>query len=172
MAEDIFNPAYWKERIDQSLGYGKGQLHHSIFRCNVDRWKLIEDKHRVILSKHVKDKETILDAGCGYGRLLTLLPPTWNGVYLGVDISPDFISMAKKEYRFDPRLPAFLYHDLTIPTAAPDQSFDWGILISIRPMIRRNVGEKVWFRIETELKRVCKRLLFLEYDPSDEGSIE
>jgi len=37
-------------------------------------------------------------------------------------------------------------------------------------MIRRNLGGAAWDEIERRLDRVCRRLLFLEYDEADHGS--
>jgi hypothetical protein len=38
--------------------------------------------------------------------------------------------------------------------------------------VRRNLGDEAWEAMERELRRVAKRLLYLEYDPDSEGSVE
>ena len=46
--------------------------------------------------------------------------------------------------------------------------FDWCFTISTRAMIVREINQEAWDQIESELKRVAKKVLILEYfgDPS------
>lgn len=157
--EPILDTEYWKNRLLQAQG---GHLHHAVFRCSKDRWERIEVAHRTILAELIGRGESILDAGCGWGRLLDLLPPNWKGRYLGVDLSPDFIALARRNYphhKYD-----FKTGDLRSLPYLSSKEMDWGVLISIRPMVLRNLGYEVWEAMEVELSRVCKKLLFLEYD--------
>lgn len=170
MAEPILDTEYWRNRLEHSL---KGELHHAVFRCPLDRWKRIEEKHRQILAKHISPWDSILDAGCGWGRLLNLLQIHTEFddpmvVYRGVDISPDFIELAKKHH---PNR-VFYVKDLRNLPLEWRQVFDWAVLISIRPMVIRNLGQGEWDNMEKELRRVARKLLYLEYDENDEGSIE
>ena len=161
MTEPINDPLYWKQRLVTAQ-----ERHHSIFRCDKERWLRIEAKHRKILAETIHPEQTVLDAGCGYGRLLDLMPRDWRGYYQGIDLSPAFIDLARREH---PRN-AFLVSDLRmIPMLSG--TFDWAILISIRPMVRRNLGDDEWGKMEMELKRVANRLLFLEYDEDDLGEV-
>lgn len=175
MSEAISDPRYWRKRLREA-----GQLHHAIFRCPLDKWQRIEAKHKEILKEHIQPGDSILDAGCGWGRLLTLLPGEWRGGYWGIDLSPDFVAMAQEQHK---RI--FTVADLrTLPTVTEfvnghiltgddyGEPFDWAILISIRPMIKRHLGDEEWAKIEANLRRVAKRLLYLEYDENDPGSIE
>lgn len=171
MAEDIFNPNYWKIRIDRTKEHGR-PLHHSIFVCNSNKWEIIEEKHKYILSNTIKDTDNILDCGCGYGRLLELLPRSWKGRYLGVDLSPDLVRIGLKKY---PRM--FLVGDLreldkiyNVPH--PELRFDWAILVSIKHMVIRNLGNEEWTKMLEQIKKVAKRILYLEYDTKDDGNIE
>lgn len=100
------------------------------------------------------------------------MPKEWVGAYCGVDISPDFIAIANK--REERRL--FIVGDLLTlsdslgnPTST---QYDWAILISIRPMVRRNMGDEVWERMEAQIRQHARKLLYLEYDPDNEGSVE
>lgn len=162
MTEPINDPLYWKQRLATAM-----ERHHSIFRCDKERWLRIEDKHREILAKTLHPEWSVLDAGCGYGRLLNLMPADWRGYYAGVDLSPDFVDLARKEH---PRR-EFRVADLRqIPWVSG--TFDLAVLISIRPMVRRNLGDDEWEKMERELRRVSNQLLFLEYDENDPGSIE
>jgi len=53
---------------------------------------------QLVLDLDIKDK-TILDAGCGTGDLLPFLyMKADNFKYLGMDVNPDFIDIAKKRY--------------------------------------------------------------------------
>lgn len=169
MPEPISNPSYWAERLRKA---DPANLHHSIFRCPLDRWRRIEESHRRILAKVVTrgpygTADSILDAGCGYGRLLTLLPDDWHGIYRGIDLSPDFVNLARILH------PGRRFRVGDLRKLPYDRgTFDLGVLISMRPMVRRNLGDEEWSTMEEELQRVCRRLLYLEYDENDVGSVE
>jgi hypothetical protein len=45
-------------------------------------------------------------------------------------------------------------------------------MISVRPMIVRNQGQDAWDAMEREIRKVARQLLYLEYDPFDNGSVE
>lgn len=165
MTEPILDPKYWSDRIEQSGGL----LYKSVFLCAPDKWKLIEKKHEAILSETIGEYDSILDVGCGYGRLLNLMPDSWKGDYVGVDISPDFIDLARQ---FHPNR-AFINSDIRdIPEQLPQGEFDWAIMVSIRPMVRRDLGADVWDTMERAIRSKASKLLYLEYDRHDSGSIE
>jgi SAM-dependent methyltransferase len=155
MTEPILEPRYWHDRLASSQ-----ERHHSIFLCGKEQWYRIEKLHKEILAEYLHDYDSVLDAGCGYGRLLSMLSPRWNGRYLGIDISPDFIGLAKQD--FPSR--EFMLGDLRQLDYLGGKQFDWAVLISIRPMVIRNLGGEEWDKMHAELRRVAKRLLFLEYD--------
>ena len=164
MAEPIFDPAYWAKRLDTAPA-----LYQSVFRCPEGRWKEIETKHRHIIDKLIGDTDSVLDVGCGYGRLLTLMPPTWCGEYQGFDLSPDMVALARKHFpqrKFDPVDVRYLPADYSGP------KFDWAVFVSVRPMIIRNAGEGVWKEISNRVRRYCRAFLFLEYDPVADGEVE
>lgn len=171
MAEPIMEISYWRERLQTAPA---DQRHLAIYRCSLDQWLRIEAQHRTILGQLISSGASVLDAGCGWGRLLGLLPKEWIGPYLGVDLSPDFISLARRKH--PERL--FIVSDLTVVESAIKKTFggpwvfDWAILISIRPMVRRNLGAVAWATMETEIRQVARRLLYLEYDENDLGSVE
>lgn len=170
MSEDILNPEYWKQRLDHAK---ERDLHHSIFLCGKDQWGKIENHHRSILQQVIGPNDSVLDAGCGYGRLLTLMPQDWIGDYVGIDLSPDFVAMARHEYPSR----SFYVGDLTTfwdtgEGGHLNRRFDWAVLISIRPMVINYVGEETWRRIEKGLRRVANKLLYLEYTVDDKGEME
>ncbi len=170
MSEPILDPGYWKARLESATR--ADAIHHAIFRCPLAHWEAIEAKHRLILANAIGLHESVLDVGCGYGRLLRLLPKCWRGDYAGLDLSPDFIRLAQ------------LFHpDRKFLVARADEAhealddcgfnrFDWAVLISFRPMVKRNLGDDAWAAAERSVRQCAKKLLFLEYDPNDEGSIE
>lgn len=175
MSEPILSTDYWRRRLEAAQA--AGVLHHSVFRCPLERWQRIEARHRDILARLIGPTDSVLDAGCGYGRLLDLMPPSWGGCYLGVDLSPDLIREAQFRWAGyqNHEMALFYQGDLRDLSPIVDVSlarFAWAILISVRPMVIRNCGEEVWQQMEAELRRVAKKLLYLEYDPDDEGSIE
>lgn len=164
--EMILSPDYWKGRLKVVQEAGLPQ-HHAIFKIAEGAWRFIEEKHREILAYRIGPDQSVLDCGCGWGRLLTLMPANWKGDYLGIDISPDFIALAEKEHS------DFLFKvgDLRDAEAlAMGQQFDWAVMISIRPMVKRHTG--IWPECEAAIRKVAKKLLYLEYDPLDEGSVE
>lgn len=166
MAEAILDPLYWKRRLKAAPDES---LHHAIFKCPLDRWKKIELKHTKILNELIRPTHSILDVGCGYGRLLSLMRESWKGGYLGVDLSPDFLDIARIDYPSR----RFVVADLTTEIDQFSKyEFDWAVMISIRPMIKRNLGDLAWIGIETKLKKIARRMLYLEYDENDNGSIE
>jgi SAM-dependent methyltransferase len=187
MTEPIGDVAYWRGRLEQAQAqHRRDLLHTAVFRCPLPRWKAIEAKHRQILERHIGPDDSILDAGCGWGRLLGMLPDAWQGVYVGVDLSPDFIAIALQEMSTPP-LPgrkrlvgAFMVGDLTSDAtvkalaAYPTRlhKFHWAVLISIRPMVKRNQGDAVWATMEANIRQVADRLLYLEYDPDCDGFVE
>lgn len=166
MPELIGQARYWARRLREAQ---EGQLHHSIFKCPLDRWRRIEDKHREIILSTILANESVLDAGCGYGRLLGLIYPNWQGRYHGFDLSPDFIALAR-EIRPGREFAVGLMEEY--PLTFPPKMYDWGVLISIRPMVKRHQGEEAWNRMETALRHACDKLLYLEYDETDQGSVE
>lgn len=165
MTEPIFDPNYWAERLVYA---NDTQRHHAIYLRPLEEWQDIENDHREILKTELCSTTSVLDAGCGYGRLLNLMPKNWKGGYLGLDLSPDFIRLAKKEHPAN----QFKVADLRDLSFLSDSSFDVAVLISIRNMILANVGKVVWDQIESELHRVCKRLLFLEYKVRGQNNVK
>jgi SAM-dependent methyltransferase len=170
MAEPIFDTTYWDERL--AIAVDREQVHHAIFQCDQDEWRRIADKHRRILERVLSPNDAVLDAGCGWGRLLSLMPSWWHGKYLGVDISPTFIKMARSRRPDHEFLVFDLRHGLPKSYTTRFDRFDLAVLISIRPMVIRNAGQEEWDKILHTLRGCAREMLFLEYSEDDEGSIE
>lgn len=172
MTLPVCDISFWKERLENAK-----RLHHSIFLCNQDVWDKIEAKHVEILARTIEPWASVIDCGCGYGDILDLMPSGWIGPYLGVDISPDLLMKALTTPHKHPG--AFLQADLRELSKkvrgygrTESYKFDWAIIRSIRGMIQRNVGNDVWDQMEVEIRKVARHLLYLEYDPADNGSVE
>lgn len=168
MTRPIWDTEFWRERLSRA---GGDNLHHAVYLCTRSQWDKISEAHRKILAANVGDTDWVLDCGCGYGHLLELMPPRWRGIYTGVDLSPDMIARAQQRHHGNPRA-TFAVRNLTDLRPAEDGVYDWAVLKSIRPMVTREMGADAWAPMEAEIRRVAKRLLYLEYDPDDPGSIE
>jgi SAM-dependent methyltransferase len=171
VSKPVFDPDYWKRRLERAKE--RDRLHLSVFEYPEDGWKRIEDRHREILREKIGKEDSVLDCGCAYGRLLTLLPRNWEGYYCGVDLSPDFIQEALKLHPGR----RFLSGDLRnlpqmLRTPGGIDHFQWAIFVSVRPVVRGNMGQEEWDNIEHAARKVANKLLFLEYDEDDKGSVE
>ncbi len=184
MSLPVFDPEYWSHRLRESP---RGQLHHAVFKCTGSQWSAIAAKHRSILMGHISPQDNILDVGCGWGRLLGLLPHHYRGNYVGIDLCSEFINLADRLYELSAGMPGgagvhssvrFVDGDVRhLETHLENHQrqpgyFDWAVFISIRPMVLRNVGKPAWDEIDVKVREFCKKLLFLEYDVNDPGSVE
>lgn len=163
----IEDPQFWRERLDRALSLG--EIHRAAFECHLSKWRAIEEKHRRLLGDYVRPGDHILDVGCAWGRLLNLLPSTWQGRYLGIDLSPELIAIAQREH------PDHLFRtgDVVEITATMNPlETDLAVMISFRPMVKRNLGEDRWQEILASIQRVSRRQLYLEYDEDDGGCLE
>lgn len=174
--DTICDPRFWRRRLREAER--AGQLHFSVFKCPLDRWQRIEQKHGRILRGYVKIDTDILDAGCGWGRLANLLPEWWRGHYVGVDIAPAFIEKAERDWEAKDHWPQiqFFQWDLRAPlTFFPGHDrkvFDLAIFTSMKHMILRHRGEDDWNKMHANVARVSERILYLEYDEDDPGTLE
>lgn len=159
--DDINNEEYWKYRLDEAEK--ANELQYSVYLANKTLWNGIWEKHKEIILSQIPKGLKILDAGCGYGRVSELFDGT---KYTGVDFAPSLIGKAKE-----------LYPDKTFVIAKleelpfKDKEFDWSICVSIRKMVFEKSSPEHWDEMEKELKRVSKKILFLEYTKEDEYEI-
>ena len=154
MKDKVMSPEFWKERISNS-----NHLRESVYICDDFDWQSINEHHYKVLKNTINVKtDKVLEAGCGYGRWSPLFKK-----YTGVDISPDFISLAKENYPLHKE--NFFCYDLR-KLPFEDNSFDWCFTISTKEMIIREVDTKTWDEIEKEVLRVANKFLILEYSES------
>lgn len=151
--------AFWRERIFKSIATGK-MLHQIILDDSYDLWQYIQSETSGHLKRHIgRNGLKVLDAGCGYGALLCCFQMANIEVdYVGVDISPDLLELAR--YRYPGR--EFLLCDIR-KLPYPDKHFDWGITRSVAGMISDQVGPGDWDEMYAEISRVSKNTMSLEY---------
>jgi SAM-dependent methyltransferase len=168
VANPIFSDKFWRSRLAQAIA--AEQVHHAVYKCAPESWTAIMNRHREILREEIGPVDDVLDAGCGWGRLLNLLPTEWKGNYLGIDLSTDFINMARANYPGK----EFICGDMRNVLAGlvrMGRHYDWAVLISIRQMIIDNAGDAFWDEIICLLKGCCSRVLILEYEEEDRGKV-
>jgi len=164
MSEPIFSADYWRDRL--AVAVDREKVHHAIYECDGELWNRIRERHRHLLRDNVQLQDSILDVGCGWGRLLSMLPESWHGEYLGVDISPDFVAMAKKAH------PDKLFWCGDVREADfMTERYDWAVCVSVKQMVVGNAGRAEWLKIEGVLKRLAQRVMVLEYSEDDKGEI-
>ena len=146
MSKPVNKEEFWKYRLDESE-----RIQDSVYLTSDVDWNHINRSHEEILKPFVDKK--VLDAGCGYGRWSEFFSN-----YIGVDLSPDFIEKAKELYPDK----EFLVGKLE-KLPFKDNEFDLAFCVSVKVMIKNNLGEEVWNPIHKELKRVAKDVIYLEY---------
>lgn len=161
MSKPVLDPAFWWERLKAH----PNERHKAVYVCPAELWRSIEDTHRKILARSVNWHDSVLEVGCGYGRAIDLLPPHLH--YTGIDLSPEFIALAKTEYPPNDARRFVCGRAEDVLATLPDGKFDFGFCISVRGMLLREVGPQAWEPIRTQLLRVCRRFLVLEYEPDN-----
>jgi len=147
---DFESPEFWRERL-KSADNPKMAMWYCVGEDRDIRRKSQMSAVRNALKEYEHiPKLKILDAGCGVGELIPLLP-VWDSIeYTGVDISPDFINVCRSEFP-DKHFTVGNLRSLHYP----DNHFDICIAISVQGPIQRNVGYDAWNVIERELLRVA-----------------
>lgn len=157
MSKPVDKLDFWKDRIEYAK---KGREHYSVFIANDSQWKEINEKHKEILEREIKETDNVVDLGCAYGRSSEMV----KGTYTGIDFSPDFIEIARTKYP-NKRFVVGSLKELPFE----DKEFDVGFLVSVKGMIIGNSGHDEWDIMQKECERVCKKLLILEYGQGDKN---
>jgi SAM-dependent methyltransferase len=97
----------------------------------------------------VSDESTILDYGCGYGRVLGELHKEGYEHLIGLDFSPAMIEAARAQH---PEIVFEVVESSTIPL--PDASVDGVLLFSVLTCIPTDEGQRALLR---EVNRVLNR---------------
>lgn len=162
--EDVLNPAYWDRRLVQAAA--RGEIHRAIFQGTPDRMAEKQREQEVLLQfgTWFHTNTSVLDLGCGYGRLLDMLQARYNRVpaperYLGVDLSPNLVETARV------RWPNHWFQAGDLRTFVPEHPsfetdrFDVGVLLWVRQPVVAHAGEEVWEAIVANARRYCRRLV-------------
>jgi len=166
---EIFTEEYWRDRLRTALE--NGNLHKAVYEVNSDLWDSICKLHSDALLYNLAIHDSVLDVGCGYGRLVENLPATWSGDYVGIDISSDFIRYASEHYSSNRR--RFYAVDIRAPIDfVLGRRFDWAVVAGTRPMIIEKAGQSTWGRIEQNIFDVTDKILFLEYSTNPDTAVE
>lgn len=160
MSEPIFDPAYWRTRLAKA--YETERAWAAVFDLSHRAWDAMRDRHKAFLRTHIKRDDAVLDIGCGWGRLLGMMPEFWlRNVYHGVDLSPDMIDMAQRIY---PEYP-FTIHDIRDPIVLP-RKFDVAVCIGIRHMILAHMSEAVWNQMLRNIRPHVRQVICMEEQSS------
>ncbi len=159
----VLDPAFWRERLLTALRHQDPR--QSVFKTvDPETWNKIDEAHRAILTREVDPAASILDLGCGYGRLLELMPVFWRGDYLGVDLSPDFVAYGRQA-RPQRKFISGDFRTVDVPGL-----WDLGIFCSVRGMLEREVPG-TWDGLLARARGKCRKILLMEYDPADVGIV-
>jgi len=157
----INNENFWHNRLAyaKSLAKNDEMIHFSVFKVSKEYWDKIQKSHEKVILENIDiDGDKILDIGCAFGR--DYIKNMKN--YVGIDFSKDFINEAKR------RFPDKEFVVTKMEDFETKEKFDWGILSSIKRMIIRENGLEDWNKKEEHLKKICKRILVLEYTEAAE----
>lgn len=177
MSEPIFDPNYWAERTRQTYP----SEHHKIEQMPIRDWQRAEAIHRLILPEFIKPTDSIVDVGCGYGRLLSLIPSPFTrvGAYTGLDFSQELLQEARSRWGNwvnDPQR-RFIQHDIREPLPKPTtdnnylaNKYDIAVLMSIKNMIIHHVGLSAFIEVLENVRQSAHKILVLT--PSDPTHVE
>lgn len=148
---NVTDPRFWRDRLS-TCG---GDLQRAMFTGSSDEFAAAHaDQMRQLHKAGIRPTDSVLDVGCGYGRLLTLMPADWAGDYVGIDVSPDLVAIARILYptrRFE------VAHGDRMPFV--DERFDVAVAVWLRTMLMDNGKLDVWQRVELEMCRVARRVV-------------
>jgi len=158
---------FWQERIYRAFAQG-GMLHQVILNDSYDLWCWIQSAYAKLVKEHIPPGAMVLDAGCGYGALLSCFDEAALPVrYVGVDFSPDLIRLAKLRYIEQDITPAVHRREFAVARLEslpyPDKHFHWTVVRSVDGMIKESLSPEAWEPMHKELRRVSQRILLGGY---------
>lgn len=157
MSGEVTDPQFWRTRLLQAHASGRG-LHTAIYDVDPETWDSIQCETRGRVLNAVLPGRRILDIGCGYGAVYDCLPNNFKTGYVGIDVSPELVEIAKLRHPEG----NFVVADATrLPFSSGH--FDLAVIRSIRAMLMRAGLPRVFASILREARRVASGVLVLEY---------
>lgn len=163
----VESPLFWKNRLEE-VKEQKLPIHMAVYHVTEESWQEVNKHTKDILHFYIQKENPlyILDAGCGMGHLYECLPDYITG-YMGIDISPDFITIAKQKYKrrnfrvADMRKLPFI-----------DKEFQYAVCRSVLGMLD-DFTEEGSEGVLSELKRVANKVIVIDYNDKElqEGRI-
>lgn len=151
--KDVTNSTFWRERLDRC----GGDLQRAMMEGSSDQFAAVHRDQMLRLHRaDIQPTDSVLDVGCGYGRLLTMMPTYWKGPYCGVDVSPDLIAVARILYPGR----RFVVGDCTRLDEA-DGVFDVAVAVWLKTMLCENGLAETWERVHAEMHRVARRVVVI-----------
>jgi len=150
-------PNYWAERL--TMARAKDALHRAVFEVGDEQWEGIVRRRRRKLFGLILPDAPVIDIGCAWGWNRDVMPESYRGRYVGIDICPEFIDMAQERYPAD----TWLLMDAR-KTLFSDLEFDHAMLGSIKGMLISHKGLDAWEEVEREVNRIAKQMHILEYN--------
>lgn len=158
--KDVTNPDYWRDRMYGA--FASGERHRLMFNGSLEQFEAIERRQRDALEQ-IGPRHSVLDVGCGYGRLPELLRlQGWKARYVGYDVSHDLIGVAKKWWP-DESFYQFHVADLAgdDPPNPPFRA-DWAVALWIKTMLINNQMTEKWERIEVWMRKHSRNVLVVD----------
>lgn len=152
--ELVLEPSYWQAR----LAGCEGEAHRAIFAGSAGQyeWEAALMREEV-LAAGIGPDDSILDVGCGFGVLVGWLEATgWRGGYLGVDVTPEFVAMARARH---PGREFAVGDARLLAGVVGRRRFDWAVAVWLKSMVLKHAGHEVWGGVEAQMRACARRVL-------------
>ena len=155
--------AFWEERLAETKKKN-WPIYRAIARTHSDEiWEKAQEEQRVLLHRFIQPYSTILDAGCGVGAAVPLLPDN-ESTYLGID----FAECLVKEARLQHPEKEFQVTNLLDLCCFSEDQFDFTFCRGVQGIVSGRLGNDTWLSMKEELKRISKRLLLMsQFSPTE-----
>lgn len=156
---DVTDPEYWRGRVAEAVA--RGELHRAIYEGSSDSFSEHEASHKTLVGRSgIRPDDSVLDVGCGYGRLLNYLGVSRPGEYVGIDISPDLVAVARRIHT--DRTFECVRDTVQCLKDLPDRSFDVVAALWLKAALLRNGQGELWGLILRQMERVAERVVVID----------
>lgn len=155
----VNTPEFWHKRLLEAHASGRG-LPTAIYDTDPDNWQYIQNQTAGYLQRYLLPGTRVVDVGCGYGAIYDLLPNKIK--YVGLDISPDLIEIARIRY---PKGDFRVFDVMTLNESDKKlvDKFDYCIARSIEAMVISNLGFDVWQVMLEKMLMLAPIVMLIEY---------